>query len=137
VSLLATIASADPGRAALAIVVASAASRAAAPVAAWLAQRWMERPNGGLGAWFTSRIRGADVAVAVATLIIVVAGAGIAGGDALGVGVGASLGSLVGGISGTVVVWRRGQLDGDGFGAVVEAVFLGNLLGRALSIAAS
>ena len=135
-SLLATIASADPGRAGLAVVVASAASRAAAPVAAWIARRWMRRPNGGLGARFTSRIRIADVVVAVATAFVVVAGAGIDGGNALAFGVGASIGSLAGGIGGTVVVWRRGQLDGDGFGAVVEVVFLGNLLGLALAAAA-
>lgn len=118
-ALVAELASAGGWIAAAALVTAAAASRSAAPTAGMLLGR--ARSGGRLGAWFTSRLRPADALLAVATSVAVAGIAvalagpsvvvGLAGGSALGVAAGAA------------IVRLRGQLDGDGFGALIELTF--------------
>ncbi|HXI80781.1 MAG TPA: adenosylcobinamide-GDP ribazoletransferase [Verrucomicrobiae bacterium] len=131
-SLLAAIASADVRLAAASLVVAAAGSRAAAPVAARVAGlRRMRRP-GGLGGWFAALVTGADAAIAIGCTILVVAVATLVAGDR--VAVGAAAGAVAAAIGGTAVVVRRGQLDGDGYGAIVEIAFVAILAGVAIQL---
>jgi adenosylcobinamide-GDP ribazoletransferase len=129
-SFLAAIVVADTRLAATALVVAATASRAVAPVAAWT-DRWRRtRRRDGLGGWFASRIGRVDVAAAIATTIAVIAIAAVVAGGTSALG--AAVGLAVAGIGAAAVVDRRGQLDGDGFGAIVEIAFVAILAGVAI-----
>lgn len=121
-SLLAAVAAADPRLAAAALVVAATGSRAAAPVAARI-QR-IRRPGRqvGLGAWFGTRVRVADVVAAIATTIVVIALATLVAG--VGVWIGGASGLVVAAVVSAMIVTRRGELDGDGYGAIVEVTFI-------------
>ncbi|HEX3429029.1 MAG TPA: adenosylcobinamide-GDP ribazoletransferase [Candidatus Limnocylindrales bacterium] len=131
-SLLAAIEASDVGLAAAAIVVASAASRGTAPIAARIERRH-PRTTGGLGGWFAERVTMLDAAAALATVIVIIAGATAAiGGLVIPIGVLAGLG--VAALVGALVVARRGQLDGDGYGAIVEITFVAVLAGVAVQI---
>jgi adenosylcobinamide-GDP ribazoletransferase len=112
----------------LGCLAAGSGSRAVAPVAAWLAGR-RRRADGqaGLGAWFIGRAHGAAAATASLTALLVGVGAGLlAGAPAFAAAV----------VGGTVVatalsIWLRevrGNLDGDGFGFLVELAFATILL---------
>jgi adenosylcobinamide-GDP ribazoletransferase len=115
-AILTELASRDGRLAAAALVTAVAASRAGATVAALVAGPG--RAGGRLGAWFVTRVRPADAWIAVATTAAValaaavVAGASIAGGVVAGSAIAMGIGA--------VIVRLRRQLDGDGFGALVE-----------------
>jgi adenosylcobinamide-GDP ribazoletransferase len=131
-SLLATIAAVDTRVAVAALVVGAAASRAAAPVAAWIVASRGRRPRGGLGGWFGALVTTSDVVVTVASTIAVVALAALLAGTS--VPTGAATGAVVAAIAGAAVVARRGQLDGDGYGAIVEITFLAILAGVAIQL---
>jgi adenosylcobinamide-GDP ribazoletransferase len=130
-SLLAVMDAADPRLAAAALVVAAAGSRAAAPVVAWIARSRQMGSRPGLGGWFSARIGVVDVVASILTIAVVAGVASIVAGTA--VLIGAVAGLVVAGIVGAVVVARRGQLDGDGFGAIVEITFLAILAGMAVA----
>jgi adenosylcobinamide-GDP ribazoletransferase len=131
-SLLAAMAATDTRLAAAGLVVAAAGSRAAAPIAAWLAARAGMRRPGGLGGWFAALVTGADAVVAIVATVLIVAAATLVAGDR--VALGAAAGAVAAAIGGTAVVLRRGQLDGDGYGAIVEIAFVAILAGVALQI---
>ncbi len=131
-SLLATIAAADTRLTIATLVVAAAASRAAAPVAAWIVSSRGRRPRGGLGGWFGALVTASDVVVVVTSTIVLVALAALLAGTA--VAAGALTGAVVAAIAGTALVARRGQLDGDGYGAIVEITFLAILAGVAIQL---
>jgi adenosylcobinamide-GDP ribazoletransferase len=131
-SLLAAIAASDPWLAAATVVVATTASRAAAPVAAWIERRRGSPPIEGLGGWFTTRVSATDVVAAVVTTALVVVGVAYATDGVIALG--AAFGLVGGCAAGALVVVRRGQLDGDGFGAIVEITFVGTLLGIAVAM---
>lgn len=131
-SLIAAIGARDAGLAAAALVIAGAASRAAPVVAAWLDRERPAPRRGGLGGWFASQVRRRDVAAAVATTIALAAAATLVVGDAR-VALGAAAGVLAGALASAAIVARRGQLDGDGHGAIVEATFAAVLAGVALA----
>jgi len=115
-AILTELASDDGRLAAVALVAAAAASRAGATVAALLAGPG--RAGGRLGAWFVMRVRPADAVIAIATTAAIalaaafVAGASVAGGVIAGSAIALGIGA--------VIVRLRRQLDGDGFGALVE-----------------
>jgi adenosylcobinamide-GDP ribazoletransferase len=133
-SLLAAIAAADPRLAGASIVVAATASRAAAPVAAWMERSRRIRPREGLGGWFAERVRPGDVVAVVLTTVAVAAITTIASGNAVLV-LGTAAGLAVATAAASVVVLRRGQLDGDGYGAIVEITFVAILAGIAVLMA--
>ncbi|HEV8281125.1 MAG TPA: hypothetical protein VGQ02_04645, partial [Candidatus Limnocylindrales bacterium] len=67
------------------------------------------------------------------TTVVVTALAAILAGGAL-VALGVAAGSVVAAVSGATVVTWRGQLDGDGYGAIVEITFVAILAGIAIQL---
>jgi adenosylcobinamide-GDP ribazoletransferase len=131
-SLLAAIAAADPRLAAVSVVVAATGSRSIAPIAAWIDGRRRARMPDGLGGWFASRVGPADATAAVDTIIaVVLVGSTIAG---FAVALGAVVGLGVAAAGAVFVASRRGKLDGDGYGAIVEITFVAILAGVAVQL---
>ena len=134
IACLATLAAQDQVLAATALVVAATVSRSAAPVAAlgW-SKTGRATMTGGAGAWFTRLVGAPEIAAVLATsLVAVAAGTALAGpqialGSVGGVAAGAAIAAWV--------LLRRGQLDGDGYGAVIELVFVAML--SAIAVAGS
>jgi adenosylcobinamide-GDP ribazoletransferase len=133
-SLLATISAADPRLAGAALVVAAAASRASATVAGWIDRQRRSAPRGGLGGWFATRVEPIDVVAVAATIVIlvVVLARIVPGGDVIALGVAAAV--VVAAAVGSAIVARRGRLDGDGYGAIVEITFVAVLAGIAVQL---
>ena len=134
IACLATLAAQDPVLAAAAVVVAATVSRSAAPVAglAWVKTgRATSSESGGAGAWFVRLVGPPEVAAVLATSLVAVAAGTALAGPAI------ALGSVVGVVTGAAIAaWvllRRGQLDGDGYGAVIELVFVAMLSGIAVA----
>ena len=130
---LATLASATSGwLAGLALVVAAVGARTIAVVAIVVERRRIAAD--GFGAWFAARVRppaaiGAMlIAVAIGAVLAVIAGS-----PALAIGglAGAAIGL---GLAHGITTWR-GQLDGDGMGAIVELTVAAILVGTALTAA--
>jgi adenosylcobinamide-GDP ribazoletransferase len=136
-SLLAAMTAADPRLAGAALVVAGTTSRAAAPIAAWAerwrTERWQIAPHGELGGWFTARVGPGGAFAAVATTAAVTALAALAGGVSVVI-IGAAAGLAVAAGCSAAVILRRGQLDGDGYGAIVEITFVAILAGIAIQL---
>jgi adenosylcobinamide-GDP ribazoletransferase len=131
-SLLAAIAAVEPQLAGAALVVAGAASRAAAPITAWI-PRWRSPHHNGLGGWFTTRVGPGGAVAAVATIAIVTALAAVVGRAGVVV-LGVVAGLAVAAVCSAAVIARRGQLDGDGYGAIVEVTFVAILAGIAIQL---
>ena len=124
--LSALIVTRGPVLAALACVVAAAGSRALAAAAPALARGRVR--DAGSGAWFaahTSAVKGA-VAVGSAGLVAIAAGA-VMGSAALPLGLLAGLAFAT--LAAEWLIRRRGALDGDAIGAVVEIAFGAILVG--------
>jgi adenosylcobinamide-GDP ribazoletransferase len=142
VALLEALVAADPALGVVALVVACAGSRAAPVVAAWVAGGpggGLRTDRAGLGGWFAANVGLSDVVAAIATTVLVAATAGLVTPETVAPGllaVGLGGGAIVGGLLGAVVVGRRGGLDGDGYGAIVELVFLAILAAFAIQAAA-
>jgi adenosylcobinamide-GDP ribazoletransferase len=131
---LATLALLDPVLAAAGVVVATTVSRSAAPVAAlaWSRSgRTTMSDGGGAGAWFLRLVGPSEIAAVVATSLAAIAVATALAGPQM------ALGSVAGIAAGAAIsAWvllRRGQLDGDGYGAVIELVFVAMLSGIAVA----
>lgn len=87
----------------------------------------------GLGAWFAQRITTSVVSIAAASAALIVLGtAWLAAPAGWVVGVAAAGAAFVGAIVGVVIVARRGALDGDGMGAIVELSVVAGLASAAL-----
>ena len=134
IACLATLATEDALLAAAAVVVAATVSRSAAPVAAlaWSRTgRATTSEGSGAGAWFVRLVGPPEIAAVLATSLVAVAAGTALAGPAI------ALGSLVGVATGAVlaawVLLRRAQLDGDGYGAVIELVFVATLTGIAVA----
>ena len=131
-TLLAALTVEDTRLAAAALILATTGSRAAAPVAAWTWRHRSNRGVGGLGDWFAARVGPGSVVAAIATTALAVAlAATIIGGPV--VPAGAAAGLVVAAVGSAIVVARRGQLDGDGHGTIVEITFLAILAGIAVA----
>lgn len=127
VACVATLAARAPFLAAAALVAAATVSRSAAPVAAraWAWKGGSGQP--GAGAWFVRLVDPTSVAAVVVTTLIVVGVASAVAGTAIALG--AVWGVVAGAVLFAWVVARRGQLDGDGYGALIELMFLSVLTG--------
>jgi adenosylcobinamide-GDP ribazoletransferase len=114
---LAELAAGGTWLAATALIAAVAVSRAAAPVWAVVVGRRL-RPMEGLGSWFVDRTSPVAAGVAVATAIVVTLLLVELSGPRVGLAV------VAGTVGGTLVagwlVGLRRQLDGDGYGAIIE-----------------
>ena len=133
IACLATLAAQDPVLAAAAVVVAATVSRSAAPVAAlaWSRTGRATSEGGGAGAWFERLVGPREVVAVVATSLVAVAAATALAGPAIALG--SAWGVAVGAAIAAWVLLRRGQLDGDGYGAVIELVFVALLSGIAVA----
>ena len=127
VACLATLVARDAGLAAGALVVGATISRSAAPLAAFVRTRAGGSEAPGAGAWFVRRVGPASIAAVLVTTAVVAAAATLLAGPAIILG--AAWGALAGAALAAWIVMRRGQLDGDGYGAIVELVFLSVLTG--------
>jgi adenosylcobinamide-GDP ribazoletransferase len=132
-SLLAAVTAADPRLAAACLVVAATGSRGAAPVAVIIERaRRMPREDG-LGGWFAARVGPLDAVAGVFTTVVVTVGVAVVAGPAV-VGFGTVGGVVAASIASAAIVARRGQLDGDGYGAIVEITFVAILAGVAVQV---
>jgi adenosylcobinamide-GDP ribazoletransferase len=127
---LAELAGRGGGLLAMAMLVAAAAvSRAVAP--AWaVAVGRRRRPPGGLGAWFADATSGLAACVALLSAAIVLAALVEFAGPRV------AFAAVVGGIVGSAIagglIRLRRQLDGDGYGALIEVTTAAVLLIAAL-----
>ena len=131
IACLATLAARDALLAAAALVVAVTVSRSAAPFAAFVRARAGGGEAPGAGAWFVQRVGPVSIAAVLVTMIIVVASATVGSGPAIALGT--AWGAIAGAALAAWIVMRRGQLDGDGYGAIIEVVFLAALTGIAVA----
>lgn len=134
VAALADLAAGGSSTAAVAIIAATAVSRASAPVWAVLVGRRVGsavRAATGLGTWFVAGTSPVAAALAAISAIVVAALAAIVGG--LSMLVGAAAGLAIATLVGAVVIRARGQLDGDGYGFAIEATFAAILVATALA----
>jgi adenosylcobinamide-GDP ribazoletransferase len=135
-ALLGAVTAADPRLAAAGFVVATTGSRAAPPVAALTERTRRIRREDGLGGWFAARIGPLDAVASVFTTVVVTVCAALVAGPTVVV-FGTAAGLVVAGISSAAIVARRGQLDGDGYGAIVEITFVAILAGIAVQVPVS
>jgi adenosylcobinamide-GDP ribazoletransferase len=115
--------------AAATLIAAVAVSRAAAPVWAVAIGR-RRRPADGLGAWFAEETRTGDalaaaISAAALTLVLVELGGPL-------VALAVLAGIVASAIVGIVLIRLRGQLDGDGYGALIEMTLAAILLAAAV-----
>lgn len=89
-------------------------------------------PADGFAGWFARRVGPLDAAVAVVLAVSVTVVVGLAAGSMV-VALAATVGAGVGLVAGVVIVTLRGQLDGDGLGAIVELTFAAALTAAALA----
>ena len=88
----------------------------------------------GLGAWFAQRITTAAVAFATGSAVVIVLGAAwLAASAGWVVTVAAGGAGVLGALVGSAIIARRGGLDGDGMGAIVELSVLAGLASAALA----
>jgi adenosylcobinamide-GDP ribazoletransferase len=127
VACLATLAARDAALSAAAVVIAVTVSRSAAPIAAVVWARAGGAGQPGAGTWFVGRVGQASVVAVVVTALLVVGVATVVAGPAATLGV--AWGVAAGAALSAWVVLRRGQLDGDGYGALIELTFLACLTG--------
>lgn len=113
----------------VAAVAAGAVSRTMSVAVARLLR---DRATGeGFGSWFALHVTSADLAIAVTSASVLVAGLAVLAGSSA-VFIGAIAGALAG-LAGALAVTRaRGRLDGDGMGTAVELTMAATLLGIAL-----
>jgi adenosylcobinamide-GDP ribazoletransferase len=127
---LAELAGRGGGLLAMATLVAAAAvSRAVAP--AWaVGVGWRRHPQGGLGTWFADATTGAAAVVALVSAAIVLAALVEFAGPR--VALAAIIGAIAGSAIGAGLIRLRRQLDGDGYGALIEVTAAAILLSAAL-----
>lgn len=129
-ALVSLTASLDAARSALALVAVSAVSRIVPVVATLIVTPTRWGPDATLGSWFGDRVTMADTMVAVGSAVLIVAAVVIAGVPGLAVaGLGAG---VLGAVAAAAIVAARGDLDGDGMGAIVELSAMGGLAAAAV-----
>jgi adenosylcobinamide-GDP ribazoletransferase len=112
-----------------AIVLAAAISRAIAPVASTVAGGWRRSPAG-LATWFVERTSSAQAVASVVTAVALVLIVGVVVGPRLAAG--AVIGSALAGCVAIAIAAARRQLDGDGYGAIIELAFAAVLVVSAI-----
>jgi len=128
VALAGLVSSAGAPVAVAAFVVASVMARTLPVIAVVLTPRHVDAA--GFGGWFAARVRPADAVVAVAIAALIGAGFAILVGSAAVV-LGGCIGAAAGLACAAVIVRGRGQLDGDGLGAIVELTVAATLAAMA------
>jgi adenosylcobinamide-GDP ribazoletransferase len=115
--------------AAAALVVGATVARTMPVLAVQLAPGRV--PDDGFAGWFARRVGPLDglvaVVLAAAVTVVVVLATGWTA-----VALGGIVGAIVGSVAAAVVVSLRGQLDGDGLGAIVELTFAAALTAATL-----
>jgi adenosylcobinamide-GDP ribazoletransferase len=114
--------------AALACVVAASGSRALAPALAMIARDRLR--VGGSAAWFAAHTSPSAASTALATAASVALIAQFVAGSVAPT-VGVVVGLVFASFAAEWLIRRRGALDGDGIGAIVEIAFAATLLGTA------
>ena len=117
-----------------AFVVASVVARTLPVVAVVLAPQRADAA--GFGGWFAARVRPVDAVVAVLFASLVGVAAAILAGSPAVVALGGCVGAAAGLAGAAIIVRGRGQLDGDGLGAIVELTVAANLAAAAILAAA-
>ena len=107
------------------LLAAVAVSRAAAPAWAVTVGRRAAPPDG-LGAWFAETTSVGAAIVAIVSAVVVTLVAVELAGPLVGVAAGAGAAVAVG--IGAIIVRQRRQLDGDGYGALIETTVAAILL---------
>jgi adenosylcobinamide-GDP ribazoletransferase len=114
------------------VLIAVAAASRVVPVV--MTRRIGGRPEDGLGGWFGQRITTSAVVIATASGgLIVLAAALLAGPGGWLVALAAAGAAVLGAIIAALIVPRRGGLDGDGMGAIVELSVVAGLAIAALA----
>jgi adenosylcobinamide-GDP ribazoletransferase len=114
------------------LIAVAAVSRVLPVVATRLVGR---APDDGLGGWFGQRITLSSVMLATASAVVIVAGAALLAGPGGWVVALAAAGTVTfGAIIAALIVARRGALDGDGMGAIVELSVAAGLASAALAV---
>jgi adenosylcobinamide-GDP ribazoletransferase len=131
VAALAGLASSSGGwLAGAALVVAATVARTLPVVAVQLAPGRV--PPDGFSGWFARRVGQVDGVVAVLLAAALTAGVALAVGSVV-VALGGAAGAIAGLVIAGAIVPLRGQLDGDGLGAIVELTFAAALIATALA----
>ena len=89
-------------------------------------------PADGFAGWFARRVGPLDAVIALVLAVSVTAVVALAAGSTV-IALGAVVGACVGLVVTAVIVSLRGQLDGDGLGAIVELTFAAALTAAALA----
>jgi adenosylcobinamide-GDP ribazoletransferase len=109
-----------------ALIAAVTVSRAVAPAWAVVVGRRLRVPDGGLGSWFADRTSPVAAVVALVTAVVVTLLLVEFTGPLVALAVGA--GTVVGTLLAGWLIALRGQLDGDGYGAIIETTLAAILL---------
>jgi adenosylcobinamide-GDP ribazoletransferase len=130
VAAIAEIAGRSTTAAAVAVVLAASLSRALAPALAVVGRATGRRAAGRLGTWFAAETTTGGAIVSLVTALVVV----VVGTEWIGprVAIAAVAGTALSAIVASVGLRARGQLDGDGYGAVIELSFASVLVTAAL-----
>jgi adenosylcobinamide-GDP ribazoletransferase len=88
-------------------------------------------PPDGFAGWFARRVKPSDCLVAVVLAVALTVAVAVATGSPI-VALGAGVGAVVGLVIAVVIASLRGQLDGDGLGAIVELTLAGVLIAVAV-----
>jgi adenosylcobinamide-GDP ribazoletransferase len=118
------------GFAALACLVAATGSRALAPAVAVIAHDRIR--VGGSAAWFAAHTPAAAASTALATAAAVAVIAQFVA-SSVAVTVGVVVGLVAAYLAAELLIRRRGALDGDGIGAIVELAFVATLLATVIA----
>ena len=130
VAAIAEIAGRSTAAAVIAVVMAACLSRALAPAVAVVARATRRRAAGRLGTWFAAETTSADAIVSLVTaVVVIVVGTEWIGPRAL---IAAIAGTVLSALVASVALRARGQIDGDGYGAVIELSFASILVTAAL-----
>ena len=89
-------------------------------------------PADGFAGWFARRVGPLDAVIALVLAVSVTVVVALAAGSTV-IALGAVVGACVGLVVTAVIVSLRGQLDGDGLGAIVELTFAAALTAAALA----
>jgi adenosylcobinamide-GDP ribazoletransferase len=134
VALAGIVTSAGAPVAVAAFVVAAVVARTLPVVAVTLTPRRVD--PAGFGGWFATRVRPADAVMAVVIAAVLGTGFAVLAGSAAVV-IGGCIGTAAGLGCAAFIVHGRGQLDGDGLGAIVELAVAATLSATAIAATAA
>jgi adenosylcobinamide-GDP ribazoletransferase len=130
VTAIAEIAARSTTAAVVAVVMAACLSRALAPAVAVFGRATGPRAAGRLGSWFAAETTAVQAIVSLVTALV----ATLVATQWIGprAAIAATGGTLLSAVLASVTLRARGQIDGDGYGAVIELSFAAVLVTAAL-----